>query len=340
MKNTYLKISGLALIAFCAVPASNALSFNFSYSGSIDSRALAGFQAAGAIYSSLFTDDITINIKIGFDSLGSGILGQSSSSYQTNTYSSVRSALASDATSAADTKAVSSLENSSTLHVRTNLWANSPNGAGSSTAYTASITNMAVTYANAKALGLRSATDSAIDSQITFSSNFTWDFDRSDGITSSSFDFVGIAVHEIGHSLGFVSGVDILDYYSSSYNDSITWVRPLDLYRYSSSSSLPDLTAGTSVKYFSLDNGATGSSNLFSTGRYRGDGYQASHWKDNLGLGIMDPTANYGEYMNVTNLDIAAFDVIGYNVKAVPEPASMIALALGGIAVLARRKRK
>ena len=44
--------------------------------------------------------------------------------------------------------------------------------------------------------------------------------------------------------------------------------------------------------------------------------------------------------MLLSSLDIKAYDVIGYNVKAVPEPASMIALALGGIAVLTRRRRK
>ena len=45
-------------------------SFNFSYSGSIDPNALAGFQAAGQQYAALFTDDMTVNIKIGFRNLG------------------------------------------------------------------------------------------------------------------------------------------------------------------------------------------------------------------------------------------------------------------------------
>src|SRR5262249_26172948 len=50
----------------------------------------------------------------------------------------------------------------------------------------------------------------------------------------------------------------------------------------------------------------------FSTGQTHGDGRQASHWKDNLALGIMDPTAAPGEQMLITNLDRQAMDVIGW----------------------------
>ena len=38
--------------------------------------------------------------------------------------------------------------------------------------------------------------------------------------------------------------------------------------------------------------------------RFNGEGRQASHWKDFLGLGIMDPTFGYGELGVVTNLDV------------------------------------
>jgi hypothetical protein len=44
-----------------------------------------------------------------------------------------------------------------------------------------------------------------------------------------------------------------------------------------------------------------------------GDGYQASHWKDDLGLGIMDPTAAPGERLSISALDIEAMDVVGWN---------------------------
>ena len=72
-----------------------------------------------------------------------------------------------------------------------------------------------------------------------------------------------------------------------------------------------DFTAGIATKNFSLDGCAT-SLGTFSTGVVHGDGRQASHWKDNLGLGIMDPTAGTGELLTVTALDLTAFDAIGW----------------------------
>src|SRR5258706_1747795 len=46
------------------------------------------------------------------------------------------------------------------------------------------------------------STDSA--ARIAFNSNFTYDFDPSDGISGGT-DFDAVATHEIGHALGFVS---------------------------------------------------------------------------------------------------------------------------------------
>jgi hypothetical protein len=69
-----------------------------------------------------------------------------------------------------------------------------------------------VNTANLKAIGLVDNIDpDAADANITFNSLFfdSFDFDRDDGIIGQ--DFVAIAAHEIGHALGFVSGVDFAD---------------------------------------------------------------------------------------------------------------------------------
>jgi len=74
--------------------------------------------------------------------------------------------------------------------------------------------------------------------------------------------------------------------------------------------------------FFSIDRGVTNMGNL-STGRVHGDGQQASHWKDNLGLGIMDPTAGNGELLTITAGDLRFFDAIGLNWAAVPVPGTL-----------------
>ena len=101
-----------------------------------------------------------------------------------------------------------------------------------------------------------------------------------------------------------------------------------------------DWTADARAKYFSIDGGATSLGGAtFSTGRF-GDARQASHWKDNLGLGIMDPTAApSGERMVVGPNDVNAFDVIGWNLTAaVPEPSTYALFGLGLLAIGLRRR--
>jgi len=48
---------------------------------------------------------------------------------------------------------------------------------------------------------------------MTFNSEFNFDYDSSDGITAGYYDFETVALHEIGHVLGFVSVVDAIDYF-------------------------------------------------------------------------------------------------------------------------------
>lgn len=347
-------VAVLIVLLAAGSPARGALTFNFTPAPGMSAQAIAGFQEAADLWSAVFVDDVTINIDIDFTTLGPGILGSTGSTQGTVSYSSFKTALGADATSGDDTSAVGSLQAGSSFGMRLNYTSNNPNGSGSATAYfdndgDANNNTIRMTTANAKALGLLAANDPGDDASITFSDDFAWDFDRSNGISGGAFDFVGVAAHEIGHALGFISGVDILDTNSSGsfFPDNVfTFVSPLDMFRFSSSSILLgagviDWTAGTGAKYFSVDGGAT---NLggYSTGTVHGDGRQASHWKDSLGLGIMDPTSAPGELLSITELDLRGFDAIGWDrlmVTAVPAPKALTAGAmLLGVGMLFARR--
>lgn len=340
--------------------ASHALTFNFIDPGNMQGNnpaAYNGFVQAGNRWSSLFTDNVTINFQIGFASLSPGTLAQAGSVDASYAYSSVRNALIADASSSLDSLAIANLPNvegGNALNMMTNYTANNPNGAASMKPYldaNSGANNMSIymSNANAKALGLLAGNAAGNDANLTFNSDFTFDFDPSDGITGDGYDFIGIATHEIGHALGFVSGVDDLDFSGGTFtDDQLANVSTLDLFRRSDLSLLNggantiDWTAGGNA-YFSVDGGTT-NLGYFSTGRTLGDGQQASHWKDNLGLGTMDPTAGENELLTLTQLDINAFDAIGWTLKptAAPEPGSLALIGLVALpgAVALRRRRK
>jgi hypothetical protein len=309
-----------------------ALTFTLHNIGGVTpgSQAEAGFQRAAALWESFFGDPVTVRLDVGFSSLGPGILGSTGAASKVVSYSAVRTALTADKSSSDDAAAVASLSAGSSLAFVTN---NSAGARVFDSDASANNTLLNVSTADLKALGITTDANGqpvdtgAADASIAFSSDFNWDFDPSDGITAGAIDFVGVAFHEIGHALGFISGVDVVDVNTGRGPGGQVNLNPfaifsvLDLFRYASAG-VRDLSFGGST-YFSLDGGATDLA-LFSTGRFQGDGRQASHWKDNLGIGIMDPTSvPAGQANVVTSRDIQAMDVIGWNLvgNSTPGPA-------------------
>jgi hypothetical protein len=371
----------------------SALTFNFTpvgnllamQSGTPAQQATAnsvinGFVAAGDIWRSYFADPITVTIEIDYGPLGNGVLGGNSSYDTVQSYSTVRNALALDATSANDAQAVASLQPGSSMKFLTNNTASNTAPTASArirdndTSGAAASNNnfLDISRANAKALGI--ALPAGPDSNITFTdfSDFAspfpvppsigWDFDRSDGIASNSIDFIGVATHEIGHAMGFESGVDTVDYVASPNGpgrlaanggpydlNQYAVYTTLDLFRFSANSlsqpsqpagGLRDLAMGqfdaNSRPYFSTNSGVTNQGE-FATGGFNGDGSQASHWRDNFGIGIMDPTFGTGELGVVSLADRRALDAIGWNPNLVPEPCGFILIFTAIVGLLGCR---
>ncbi len=347
MESTARRLSVLALLS--AASTSQALDIQFTVDANgISAEGLGGFQAAASIWESVLHDNVRVNITIGVYDFGpenSNVIGQAQSTLYNGTYTELRGAMSADITSATDISVVASLPTGSTY---TRLINGTAQNTGTGNLTPAALTNnwIYINGANAKALGMILPSDpfyAANDATISFNSAFAFDYDRSNGIQAGTMDFIGVALHEIGHALGFINVADYLDYYASQslYLDQAEYASmPLDFLRYSAASSalgINDVTVGMSEKYLLIN----GNQISMSSGVSLGDGQQTSHFKDNLGLGLLDPTASFGEQINISANDLLVMDAIGWNLVAVPEP-STYGMGLGGLALAfaAWRRRK
>ncbi len=369
-----------AAFAAIATPASALKIELIDVGGVAGSPAEKGFAVAANYWESVFSNNAVVKIEVGFSDLGPDVLGGTSSQLYVLPNSLFMNQLAATGNTAIDAIAVANLptlDSNGALKVITPGYVDQTNKLGidnSTRVFDAdgSLNNriLAASGANLKAIGF--GLGGAVDANIQFSSTFAFDFDPSNGIATGSYDFIGVAIHEIGHALGFLSGADDYDYLGfpngplapmfADYpvNDDY-WGYAADLFRYSNN---PDGFDGGGAKldwapgsdaYFSLDMGASAFWNgNYSTGNYNGDGWQASHWKQNGTcanfLGIMNPYICNGVLSEVTALDLALFDSIGWNTNfnvlenpgyefssadalaAVPEPGSLV---LAGIALIA-----
>lgn len=172
-----------------------------------------------------------------------------------------------------------------------------------------------------RALGGLPATAASEDDapNIGFNSQFAFDLDPSNGIDAGKMDFEAVTVHEIGHALGFGSSVGLKDL------DPTLGILPsvFDFFRFRPGVSMGTfrtaqrpLSVGGSHVYF-----AGAPALALSTGGPDGTGgdeQQASHWKDDdltgTYIGLMDPNIATGTRGQLTQNDLDAFGMMGYDI--------------------------
>ena len=301
-----------------------------------------GFVEAAGIWESRISSNVTVNIKVGMVSLAPNIIGQAGSNWYSASYSDFRAGVAQSATSAADSAFLATLPTGDTYHRlinQTNDTVGDPY-----TTWVDAQTSIFINGGNAKALGLLPGTNSSLDALIQFNTTFAFDYNRANGISGNQMDFVGAAAHEIGHALGFASIVDDVDSVAGNAVDFLNL--PMDFMRYSASSfalGISDVSAGPVAKFTYIN----GVSIPMSLGVNIGDGQQASHFSSAGALGIMAPTASYGQKLTVTGNDLLVMDAIGWELtplglSEIPEPSTYgLFIGVLSFAVIAiRRKSK
>ncbi|MFN7931615.1 MAG: NF038122 family metalloprotease [Blastocatellia bacterium] len=278
--------------------------------------AKAAFIRAAAAWEAQIKNPITIIIDVDYgptrfgQTYPTGVLGSTSTPSYRVTYDTARTSLANTASTAAETSLYAALPTSS---VNTDLGA---------------VGNTSVTSPLMRALGLLPATAADADPapSIGFNSNFSFDFDPSDGISAGKTDFDAVAVHEMGHALGFTSNVGLYELSPTSTKSLTVW----DLFRFRPGTTMATFTTGARV----LSSG--GDQRFFdnhpelatSTGRpdgTGGDGRQASHWKadeqSGVYIGIMDPTLSSGVRKTMTANDLQMLETVGYTISgSLPPP--------------------
>ena len=317
---------------------------------SANQAALAALQRAAAQWEARIADPIVVNVDVELRNLGSPtIIGQADTVALMGEFDLVRDQVVVDAADEPDDAIAGSLPASAQYAALL------PEGFGLS-GY------LAGSKANLKALGFEGLDEEfgATDATIELNSGFAFDYDNQNGVDWGKIDFETVAAHELGHSLGFLSAVDDVDYLLDAGVTADMTPYVLDLLRFSKESPFdpanpsefatfarslapgsPDITDEILSPWGDLSEAEF----PMSTGAYTGDRRQASHWKDDdlLGrlVGVMDPTLNYGGIMRVSESDLRALDLLGYEIRPVPEPGvfSLLAAGLLCLAIFRRRHR-
>jgi hypothetical protein len=262
----------------------------------------SGFTATVAkvvqFFDNQFTDPISINLHVGYGevhgtALNAGNLGQSHYTFNTYTYSALRTALVADAKSADDSAAAATLP------------ITDPTGGGT----------IIVTQAEASALGLLSAGVN-VNGYVGFSSTDSFCYDNSAGVPSGQYDFYGVVAHEISEVMGRQVAVgETISGFPRSYY-------PLDLFHYSAAG-VRDFV-GSQAGYFSPDGGLSNLGNFNTV-----SGLDFGDWASNVVHDSFLAISGPGAVNAVSENDLRLMDVLGYDEASLLSAAAIQADYLG-----------
>lgn len=290
MKKIFLAVF---LFLFLQAGFVSALTFNISYDSSVTSLTNAAevenaFVTATRLFSDLFTNVATINIKMYWGPVGpftNGIsLGRSQFKLAGSSYAQITSALAAHRASAADTNAVATLP------------VTDPTGGGP----------WYVPWPEARILGIKATNDPTEDGEIGFSTNVTYTFDPNNRSVAGKFDFIGVAQHELSEILGRDN---------AGLNQGLGFV-PYDLFRFTNSGVRSLTIASTTNAYFSIDNGVT-PLKFFYSNHLSGD---IQDWQRTSIPDSFDALSSSGHINPISTVDVTSMDVLGYNGLSLQPP--------------------
>lgn len=282
--------------------------FNTDF-GANAAAAQAAWVAAANIFESNFSDNITVNITV--DAVaGTSVFGQSSTFLNSFSFTTLENALLADATTADDVTATSS------------------GGSFSGSDPVSSTHTWWVSRAEGKALGLI-ASDSNNDGTTTFGAGNPFTF--SGAIAAGTYDFQGVAAHEISEVLGR------LGLSGGTIGTNVNSYSVIDAFAYTGAGSRA--LGGGAGDFFSIDGGNT---LLKQYNNQLSNGLDSRDWAPGTNDSF-NQFSNPNVVNPVSSVDLQVMDAIGYDrvVSSTPEPGTALMLmpALAGLLLAVRRRR-
>ncbi len=234
-------------------------------------------NAAVQYLDSLITNNITVNIQVGWgevggQSLATGDLGEGGANGVIMSYTQLKADLLANSNSAADATAYANLPTTDIS-----------NGAG-----------FFVSTAEEKAWGLLSATGTQVDGAVGFGTSITYNYNTTGTGVAGEYSLLGIALHELTHALGRDSGLNA----GSS-------LAVMDLFQYASPGVVQTQVGGAS--YFSINGGVTNLANFSTTS-------DLADWSNTVPNDSFDAFSTPGTANMMSQTDITLMNVLGFNV--------------------------